>query len=356
MKKKPSFAAAQRLHVKTHRLPKRTGRILIGILLFLFVIYWVICYFLVSLALVPSFMEKTEVFESVTDSSIEALVQTSDIQNNRSAAIAETREWLKTARAEKLSVTTTDGYRLIGVAFAPEKSDDAHPDDDAFQQSDSRWVLLLHGYTGWKEELYPFAYRYVKEGYHVLVPDMRCSGESEGDFIGMGWTDRLDNLLWLSEIISRSPNGSIVIHGQSMGASCALMMAGETLPSQVKAIVSDCAYTDAYQMFARQMKDWFSLPSFPILDSMNLMLQLRGGYDLKDASALTAVKKTKLPVLIIHGADDRMVPVQMAHQLYEAAGGPKELLIVPGAGHAQAPDKDPQTYYNTVFSFLRQYE
>ncbi len=361
MKKKHPFAAAQPLHNKTHRLPKRTGRILIGILLVSFVIYWIVCYFLVSLALVPSFMEKTEVFESVTDSSIEALVQTSDIQNNRSAAIDETKEWLKTVRAEKLSVTTADGYRLIGVAFAPNDANSTRQDsslqaDDAFQQSDSRWALLLHGYTGWKEELYPLAYRYVQEGYHVLVPDMRCSGESEGDFIGMGWTDRLDNLLWLSEITSRSPNGSIVIHGQSMGASCALMMSGELLPSQVRAIISDCAYTDAYQMFAKQMKDWFSLPSFPILDSMNLMLQLRGGYDLKDASALESVKKTRLPVLIIHGADDHMVPLQMAHQLYEAAGGPKELLIVPGAGHAQAPDKDPETYYRTVFSFLRQYE
>lgn len=318
---------------------KKLFKFLSVFLLILFSIYWIICYFLVSLALVPSFMEKTNVFETVTNTSIEALVQTDDIQNNRSRSIDETQEWLTTVTTEKLSVTTTDGYRLVAVSFSPETES-------------SRWVLLLHGYTGWKEELYPIACQYAKRGYHVLVPDMRCSGESEGDFIGMGWTDRLDNQLWLSEILFRDENAQIAIHGQSMGAACALMMAGEELPSQVCAIVSDCAYTDAYQMFAKQMADWFSLPSFPILDSMNLMLQLRGGYDLKEASAVSAVKNTDLPILIIHGEADDMVPVSMAYELYDAAAGEKELLIIPGAGHAQAMDKNPQLYYDTVFDFL----
>lgn len=322
---------------------KKTRAIIFGILLFLFVSYWVICYFLVSLSLVPSFMEKTEVFESVTNVSVEALVQTNDIKNNHALALDETSAWLETVRdnqmAEKLHITTADGYRLVGTAFSPEE--ESH-----------KWVLLLHGYTGWKEELYPIAYQYVKRGYHALVPDMRCSGESEGDFIGMGWTDRLDNMIWLSEIIDRDEQADIVIHGQSMGAASALMMSGEELPPQVSAIVSDCAFTDAYRMFAKQMKDWFSLPSFPILDSMNLMLQLRGGYDLKNASAWKAVKNTRLPLLIIHGEADDMIPVSMAYELYEAAAGEKELLIIPGAGHAQAMDKNPELYYGKVFAFL----
>lgn len=318
---------------------KKCRNILLVILLLLFILHWTICYFAVSLALVPSFMEKTEAFEEVTETAVKALVQTSDIQNNHAAAIQETKEWLETASYEKLSLTSEDDYLFKAVTFSPEE--ESH-----------KWVLLLHGYTGWKEELYPIACQYVQRGYHALVPDMRCSGESEGDFIGMGWTDRLDNMLWLNEILSRDPEAEIIIHGQSMGASCALMMSGESLPSQVSAIVSDCAYTDAYSMFAKQMKDWFGLPSFPLLDSMNLVLQLRGGYDLKDASALDAVKKTSLPILIIHGEEDNMVPVDMAYELYEAAGGEKELLIVPGAGHAQSVDKDPKTYYDTVFEFL----
>lgn len=46
------------------------------------------------------------------------------------------------------------------------------------------------------------------------------------------------------------------------------------------------------------------------------------------------------------------MPVEMAYELYDAADCEKEILIVEGAGHAQAPDKAPGVYYNTVFSFL----
>lgn len=329
---------------KTPTKYKSIRRVLLILALVLFLLYWIACYFLVSLALVPSFMEKTNVFNTVTEVSVDALVQTKDVVDNCASLWDDTRKWLETVAGEQLSVTTEDGYCLKGVIFSPE--------DDA--GAGHRWVLLLHGYTGWKEELYPIACRYVQEGYHALLPDMRCSGESEGDFIGMGWTDRLDNMLWLDEILKRDPEAQIVLHGQSMGAACALMMSAEQLPDQVRAVVSDCAYTDAWSMFEKQMKDWFGLPSFPLLDSMNLMLQLRGGYDLKDASAINAVKNTSLSVLIIHGREDDMVPVSMAEELYKAASGKKELLIVPGAGHAQAMEKDPDLYFDTVFTFLAQ--
>ena len=89
-----------------------------------------------------------------------------------------------------------------------------------------------------------------------------------------------------------------------------------------------------------------------LVDGAGLMLQMRGGYSLKKASALEAVKKSTRPVLIIHGQEDAFVPVEMAYELYDAADCEKEILIVEGAGHAQAPDKAPGVYYNTVFSFL----
>ena len=293
----------------------------------------------VDLALVPEKMEQTQAFEDITEDSYEALVKTDDIEQNKMASLEKTEKWVRSADSEEVSVTTKDGYRLLGRAF--------------YQEGESHdWVLLLHGYTGWKEEMYPIAFEYAERGYQVLVPDMRCSGESEGDFIGMGWTDRKDNLLWLQTILKKDKNARIVIHGQSMGGACALMMTGEDLPDNVKAVVSDSAYTDAYSIFKKQLKDWFHLPGFPLVDGADLMLQIRGGYSLKKASALDAVKKSTIPLLIIHGEEDVFVPVEMAYTLYDAADCEKELLIVEGAGHAQAPDKAPQEYYKTVFSFL----
>lgn len=309
----------------------------------LVIVYLAGANFLVSAALVPSTMEKLDAFSRITEDSYEALVQTDDIQQQNAKAWDETREWAEKTHGQKLERTTEDGYRLVAQEIFSEE--ESH-----------KWVLLVHGYTGWKEAMYPFAAWYNERGYHVIVPDMRCQGESEGDFIGMGWTDRLDNMMWIDYILQQDSKAEIVIHGQSMGAASALMMTGEAkLPENVKAVVSDCAFTDAYTMFGEKMKEWFHLPEFPLLDTANLMLQIRGGgYDLKDASALEAVKKSETPTLFIHGDQDEMIDVKMAEELYRAeACKEKELLIVEGAGHAQSQDKDPEGYFGTVEEFLK---
>ena len=306
------------------------------------ILYLILVNFLVSAALVPSFMQKLEAFERITEESYAAQVQTSDIKVNRQLTLNATEEWLQTAECRKISAKTEDDYTLIAAVFPAEE--ESH-----------RWALILHGYTGRNEEMYPFAYWYHEQGYHVIVPDLRCQGESEGDFIGMGWTDHYDCMLWLDYILSEDTDAQIILHGQSMGAAAALMISGdEELSANIDAVISDCAYTDAYSMFGEKITDWFHLPAFPIVDTACLMLRLRGGYNLKDASAVDAVKNSRVPTLFIHGDMDDMISVQMTKDLYVAAGCPKELLIIEGAGHAQAHEKDPEAYYGTIQEFLEE--
>lgn len=322
---------------------KKNGIRVCLVALFLFILYSILVNILVSAALVPSFMRKLEAFERITDESYAAQVQTSDIKVNRQLILNETAEWLEDAACQKLLVKTEDGYTLDAEEFFTDE--ESH-----------RWVLILHGYTGWKEEMYPFAYWYHQGGYHVIVPDLRCQGESEGDFIGMGWTDHYDCNLWIQYVLEQDSEAEIVLHGQSMGAATALIMTGEADCSEhIKAVVSDCAYTDAYSMFGEKIKEWFYLPAFPLVDSACIALRVRGGYNLKDASAINAVQESVIPTLFIHGDEDAMISVQMTKDLYEAAGCPKELLIVEGAGHAQAQEKDPEAYFGTIESFLGKY-
>ena len=204
--------------------------------------------------------------------------------------------------------------------------------------------------------MYQFACWYHQQGYSVLVPDLRCQGESEGDFIGMGWTDHFDCELWIAHILEQSPEAKIVLHGQSMGAATALLMAGSPEASEhIKAVVSDSAYTSGYEMFGDKITEWFHLPAAPFVDSACVMLRLRGGYNLKDASPLRAVRASGIPTLFIHGDEDRMIDVNMSYELFEAAACEKELFIVEGAGHAQAQDKAPDVYYGRIGDFLDRY-
>ena len=341
---------------------RRVFRILAVVVLLAAIFYIVLVNFLVSAALVPSFMRRLESFQRITDESYAAQVQTSDIQINRQLALNHTNEWLKTVRSQKLTAVTDDGYTLTAVEFFPDRADEqntAESGASAGQKSPEnsagshKWALVLHGYTGWKEEMYPFACWYAEQGFHVIVPDMRCQGESEGDFIGMGWTDHFDCELWIDYIVSQDPDAEIVLHGQSMGAAAALMMTGEeNISPHISAVISDSAYTDAYSMFGDKIKEWFHLPAFPLVDSARIALLARGGYDLMDASALDAVRKSHTPTLFIHGSADAMISVQMSKDLYDAASCPKELLIIEGAGHGQPQDKDPEAYYGAIKEFL----
>lgn len=317
-------------------------RIAAAVLGTVFVLYTVFVYFLVSACLVPSFMDQLDAFEDITKKCYSEQVQTAQIQGNRSRLLSETAAWIETAKRNKIYADTTDGYRLTAAEF-PERTGET-------------WVLLLHGYTGWKEEMYQFAYWYQKQGYAVLVPDLRCQGESEGDFIGMGWTDHYDCRLWIEHILQESPDAKIILHGQSMGAATALIMAGSPEVSKhIRAVVSDSAYTTAYEMFGDKITEWFHLPAALFVDSACVMLRLRGGYDLRDASPLKAVADSRVPTLFIHGDEDKMIDVAMSYELFEAAACEKELFIVEGAGHAQAQDKDPEVYYGRIEDFLSRY-
>ncbi len=333
---------------------KRRIRIAAAAFAALFALYAVFIYFLVSACLVPSFMDKLNAFEDITRKCYSEQVQTADIRDNRTKLLTETEEWLESAERRKIQVRTADGYLLTAAEFPTQTKDKKGA--EGIEGAGDKWVLLLHGYTGWKEEMYQFACWYHKQGFSVLVPDLRCQGESEGDFIGMGWTDHYDCELWIAHILGQSPEARIVLHGQSMGAATALLMAGSSGASgHIKAVVSDSAYTSAYEMFGDKITEWFHLPAALFVDSACVMLRLRGGYNLKDASPLQAVAESGIPTLFIHGDEDRMIDVNMSYELFEAAGCEKELFIVEGAGHAQAQDKAPDIYYGRIGEFLDKY-
>nr|WP_302417298.1 alpha/beta hydrolase [uncultured Romboutsia sp.] len=239
-------------------------------------------------------------------------------------------------------ITSSDNLKLHAYEVKNENKTD-------------KWAIVVHGYTSEGKLLSSKAKHLYNMGYNVLVPDLRSHGTSEGNYIGMGWHDRLDIIGWINYIVKNNPNSEIALHGTSMGSATVLMVSGEKLPSNVKAIVADCGYTSVYDEFSYQLKQLFNLPAFPIMNFLDVVTHIRAGYCLNDASAINQVKKSTTPILYIHGDKDDFVPYYMMDELYNATNSEKEKLTIEGGEHANSDLVNPKLYWSTVNSFLEKY-
>lgn len=222
-------------------------------------------------------------------------------------------------------------------------------------EGNSKWAIVTHGYTGNAASMTRWVRNFYEKGYNVLAPDLRGHGNSEGEYIGMGWHDRLDMLQWIDAIIKTDSDAEIVLFGISMGGATVMMTAGEELPPNVKVIVEDCGYASVADVFIYQLDDLFGLPEFPVMQAANTVTNIRAGYDLYEASAVNQIAKSKTPTLFIHGDSDTFVPYEMLDEVYDAAPVEKDKLVIEGAGHGEAEKVNPELYWNTIWDFVEDY-
>ena len=216
-----------------------------------------------------------------------------------------------------------------------------------------RYAVLCHGYQNNATGMASYGKHLFDLGYTVLLPDARGHGESEGDYIGMGWPERRDVVRWCQQLIAEDPEAEIVLYGVSMGAATVMMASGEAdLPVQVRCVIEDCGYTSVWDEFSGQLKELFGLPPFPVLNAADLVCRIRAGYSITEASALRQVERSVTPTLFIHGEEDTFVPFWMLEELYQAASCEKEKLVVPGAAHAESAAVAPELYWPAVDAFL----
>src|SRR5699024_2754873 len=128
---------------------------------------------------------------------------------------------------------------------------------------------------------------------------------------------------------------------------------GEELPSEVKAIVADSSYSTVKSELAHQLKHIYNLPAFPLLEVTSAVTKVRADWTFEEADIRSQVEKNDLPLLIIHGDTDDLVPTSMAQEIYDAAQSEKELWLVPNAGHTKAFDNQTGEFETHLSAFLQ---
>lgn len=253
----------------------------------------------------------------------------------------ETRPWVDSLRrigALRDTFITTDGRHERQHAYYVSRGS-------------RRTAIAIHGWRDNAVEFFYLARLYERElGYNVVMPDLHAHGLSEGDAISMGWLDRKDVMQWLRIF----QTDTMVVHGVSMGGATTMMTSAEKMPEGVRDIrfVDDCGYTSVWDQFAKELREQFGLPAFPLMYSSSLLCRWRYGWSFGEASAIGEVASSPYPMLFIHGDSDKFVPTEMARRLYDAKPSHKSLWITKGTPHAHSYYDHREEYIRRIRAFV----
>jgi uncharacterized protein len=222
-----------------------------------------------------------------------------------------------------------DGLKIKGQLYLPRKKAIPYPT-----------VILCHGVPSGSVDPsdggYPALARTIcQAGLAVFTFNFRGTGVSEGNFDIAGWTRDLAatvNYIWDLPEISDS---QLYLVGFSAGASISIYLAAQDKRiSGVAACACPASFravTDAGQIQATL--DHFRRiaiirdPDFPtsVDEWVNNFRKINALHNVQDISPR--------PLLLVHGSQDKVVPVTDCYRLYEKAGEPKQMVIIEAAEH-----------------------
>lgn len=193
-------------------------------------------------------------------------------------------------------------------------------------------VIFLHGND---DNISTHAYRalwFLPEGFDVFIFDYRGYGKSEGKPSLKGVHQ--DALSAIEEVFTLPGinKNRIFVYGQSMGGAVAVYAAANSpYKKNIKALIIDSAYSSYSRIYREHMDE--SMTTWP--------LKFWSPFIDNYYSPSKWIKKiSPVPLVIIHGDKDTVVPVSHAYTLYKKASEPKTLWIAEGKGHVKALDDE----------------
>jgi hypothetical protein len=203
-------------------------------------------------------------------------------------------------------------------------------------QPSNRYLIYLHGSAFNIGANISHALRFKNLGFSVLLISYRGYGRSEGNFptevqVYADAETAWDYLVYHKGI---SP-GNIYIYGHSLGGAVAINLA--IARPEAGGLIVEAAFTSIADM-GRQHKLYRFLP-------IELITHQR--FD-----SINKINRLKMPVLILHGTEDSVVPYEMSRQLYEKAPAPKRIKLILGGGHNNSARVGGAEYLNTVKEFI----
>lgn len=220
----------------------------------------------------------------------------------------------------------------------------------ASQRPPKGLILHFHGNAQNLSAHYLFLREATDKGYDYFIFDYEGYGQSEGTPSPENLI--LDGVAAIEWARAKSPNLPMIIFGQSLGGNVAInslteFLKTESRPSSIKALVVDSSFASyrsaARKVVSRHLLTWILQPvAWLIVDNS-------GSADGK------IEKVSPIPVLIIHGENDKVVDFSLGLRLFDQAHEPREMWIIPHGGHTDflsRPDWN-RRFYQKLDSYIK---
>ncbi len=169
-------------------------------------------------------------------------------------------------------------------------------------------------------------------GLSVFLFDYRGFGQSQGTPSETGlYQDGLAAYAHLVTARKVSPT-RLVVFGRSLGSTVAGHLAAQ---HEAAGLILESSFPSIEHMARTH---YFGLPAHWLI---------RAKFDLA-----MSVRRVKIPVLVIHGDRDRVVPIRLGREVYENASAPKDFYPIPGAGHNDVTTVGGRAYFQRIMKFI----
>ena len=255
--------------------------------------------------------------------------------------LAAGARWLKETPYEEVSIKSFDSFDLHGRFYeAPSPC--------------GRTAILLHGYHSSPElDLGPQAAFLYGRGMNVLVTELRAHGDSQAIYSTLGVAERYDAMDWATWVREKmGPQEGVIFYGFSLGGTAALMTtSSDELPENVIGVIAECAYiSPQIQLTAAMQKR--HIPVMLFGNTVDLMCMMKGRFSIRDCTTTNAMPRCQVPVLLLHGMEDKLVSPDDSRINAEQCAAPSRWVPVPGAGHGGCFLAEPQLCEEAVAAFL----
>lgn len=244
--------------------------------------------------------------------------------------------------AKNIHIKNNQGIKLRGLLIDEKEA--------------AKTLVILHpfGLEAKDMALYVPFFKERYPSWNILLIDACRHGQSDGYIRGLGIKDVNDLICWNRYLIKEYGNKhQIILYGKEAGANTILKAASKHLLKNVKAIISDGAYTSVYDILGYRMVKDYKVPKFPTMRMIKRKIKQEIKINIKESYPLM-LKHNDIPTIFIHMKDDDFVPLDMVYPLYNTNRGSKVLFVLKDE-HYLYELEETDEFKNTLKDFISKY-